>query len=170
SEAVRLGARGLVLKDSAPDTVIECVRRVHAGEELFDLPSITRALTATMQRESDARDALAVLTQREVEIVQMVAQGLRNRAIAARLSISEGTVKVHLHNVYEKLRVDGRLGLTLYAQQHGLVSGPCRFRSGIARGWSASSRVGAARWQRPHCSASGGIRASPPVRSPSLTC
>ena len=122
SEAVKLGARGLVLKDSPPDTVIECVRRVHAGEESFDLPSVTRALTATMQRESAARDALTVLTQREVEIVQMVAQGLRNRAIAARLSISEGTVKVHLHNVYEKLRVDGRLGLTLYAQQHGLVS------------------------------------------------
>jgi len=122
SEAVRLGARGLVLKDSAPDTVIECVRRVHAGEELFDLPSVTRALTATMQREVAARDALAVLTQREIEIVQMVAQGLRNRAIAARLAISEGTVKVHLHNVYEKLRVDGRLGLTLYAQQHGLAS------------------------------------------------
>jgi DNA-binding NarL/FixJ family response regulator len=121
SEAVRLGARGLVLKDSPPDTVIECVRRVHAGEESFDLPSVTRALTATMQRESAARDALAVLTHREIEIIQMVAQGLRNRAIAARLSISEGTVKVHLHNVYEKLQIDGRLGLTLYAQQHGLV-------------------------------------------------
>jgi len=121
ADAVKLGARGLVLKDSSPDTVIECVRRVHAGGEWFDQPSVTRALTAVMHRESAARDALAVLTQREIEIMQMVAQGLRNRAIAARLSISEGTVKVHLHNMYEKLGVDGRVGLTLYAQQHGLL-------------------------------------------------
>jgi two-component system nitrate/nitrite response regulator NarP len=51
----------------------------------------------------------------------MVAQGLRNRAIAERLSISEGTVKVHLHNIYEKLGVDGRLELVLVAQQRGLI-------------------------------------------------
>jgi DNA-binding NarL/FixJ family response regulator len=121
ADAVRLGVRGLVMKDSPPDTVIESIRRVHAGEEWFDLPSVTRALTAAMQRESAARNASALLTQREIEIVQMVAEGLRNRAIAERLTISEGTVKVHLHNVYEKLHVDGRLGLTLYAQQNGLV-------------------------------------------------
>jgi DNA-binding NarL/FixJ family response regulator len=51
----------------------------------------------------------------------MVAQGLRNKVIAERLSISEGTVKVHLHNVYEKLGVDGRLELVLSAQQRGLI-------------------------------------------------
>ena len=62
-----------------------------------------------------------MLTPREIEIVTMVAQGLRNRAIAERLSISEGTVKVHLHNIYEKLGVDGRLELVLVAQQRGLI-------------------------------------------------
>ena len=57
----------------------------------------------------------------QLDIVRMVGEGLRNRAIAARLSISEGTVKVHLHNIYEKLGVDGRLELTLCAQQKGLL-------------------------------------------------
>ena len=61
------------------------------------------------------------LTPREIEIVRMVAQGLRNKTIAERLCISEGTVKVHLHNVYEKLGVDGRLELVLCAQQKGLI-------------------------------------------------
>jgi DNA-binding NarL/FixJ family response regulator len=51
----------------------------------------------------------------------MVAQGLRNRAIGERLSISEGTVKIHLHNIYEKVKVDGRLELVLWAQEQGLV-------------------------------------------------
>jgi DNA-binding NarL/FixJ family response regulator len=61
------------------------------------------------------------LTRRELEIVQMVALGLRNRAIAERLSISEGTVKVHLHNVYEKLGVDGRFDLIASANRRGLL-------------------------------------------------
>ena len=55
-----------------------------------------------------------------VEIVRMVSQGLRNKAIGDRLSISEGTVKVHLHNIYEKLGVDGRLELVIVAQQRGI--------------------------------------------------
>jgi two-component system nitrate/nitrite response regulator NarL len=62
-----------------------------------------------------------VLTPREIEIVRMITQGLRNKAIAERLSISEGTVKIHLHNIYDKLGVDGRLELVLCAQQRGLV-------------------------------------------------
>jgi DNA-binding NarL/FixJ family response regulator len=56
-----------------------------------------------------------------MEILRMVAQGLRNRAIAEKLFITEGTVKVHLHNIYEKVGVDGRVELTLYAQEKGLV-------------------------------------------------
>jgi DNA-binding NarL/FixJ family response regulator len=67
------------------------------------------------------REARDTLTPREIEIVRMVSRGLRNRIIAKRLSISEGTVKVHLHNVYEKLGVDGRLELVLCAQQKRLT-------------------------------------------------
>jgi DNA-binding NarL/FixJ family response regulator len=118
-EAVKLGVCGLVMKDSAPDQLLECVRKVHAGGHWLDHETVTRAFTTALDRESAVRET--ALTPREIEIVRMVAEGLRNRAIATRLSISEGTVKVHLHNIYEKLGVDGRLELTLCAQQQRLL-------------------------------------------------
>ena len=118
-EAVKMGVRGLVMKDSAPETLIDAVRRVHNGEQWLDQSTVTRAFQTALNRETAVQDA--ALTPRELDIVRMVGEGLRNRAIAARLSISEGTVKVHLHNIYEKLGVDGRLELTLCAQQKGLL-------------------------------------------------
>jgi DNA-binding NarL/FixJ family response regulator len=120
-EAVRLGARGLVLKESAPETLLDCVRRVHEGERWLDPETMARAVSRTAQRENGAREAARMLTPRETEIVQMVAQGLRNRIIGERLTISEGTVKIHLHNIYEKVKVGGRLELVLWAQERGLV-------------------------------------------------
>jgi len=120
-EAVKLGVRGIVLKESAPDVLIDCVRRVYRGEQWIERETVTRALQRVLERDSAQREAGHTLTPREIEIVRMVAQGLRNKVIADRLSISEGTVKVHLHNVYEKLGVDGRLELVLCAQQKGLI-------------------------------------------------
>ena len=120
-EGLRLGARGILLKESAPDTLLECIRRVSRGEQWVDSETMTRALDIIAKRESMMSDANRVLTARELEIVRMIAQGLRNKAIAERLSISEGTVKIHLHNVYEKLGLDGRLELVLHAQKEGLV-------------------------------------------------
>jgi DNA-binding NarL/FixJ family response regulator len=110
-----------VLKESAPDTLLNCVRRVFEGEEWIDRDTLSRAFGRVLQRESAAREAGKNLTPRELEIVRMIAQGLRNKAVATRLSISEGTVKIHLHNIYEKLGVDGRLELVLFAQEKGLV-------------------------------------------------
>jgi len=121
TEAVKLGARGIVLKESSPDVLIDCVRRVHRGEQWLDREAVTRAFQHVLDRADAEREAGETLTAREIEIVRMVAQGLRNRSIADRLCISEGTVKVHLHNVYEKLGVDGRLELVLCAQQKGLI-------------------------------------------------
>jgi DNA-binding NarL/FixJ family response regulator len=120
-EAVKLGAAGLVLKESPPEALLECVRKVHAGEQWIDRDTMTRALSTVLEREAAEKEVSHTLTPREIEIVRMVAQGLRNRAIAERLSISEGTVKVHLHNIYEKFGVDGRLELLLAAQQKGLI-------------------------------------------------
>ena len=120
-EAVRLGASGVVLKESSPDTLIECVRKVHLGEQWIDRDTLARAFSRVLHRESATREAGKTLTPREIEMVQMVAQGLRNKVIAERLFISEGTVKIHLHNIYEKLGVDGRLELVLFAQSKGLV-------------------------------------------------
>jgi len=119
TEAVRLGVSGLVMKDSTPDTLVQCVRKVNAGGQWLDHEIVNRAFKSQLDRDAAVRDT--ALTPREIEIVRMVAEGLRNKAIAERLSISEGTVKVHLHNIYEKLGVDGRLELTLVAQQKKLV-------------------------------------------------
>ena len=115
-EAVRLGAKGLVLKESPPETLVECVRSVYRGETFFERDTAERAFSS-----SGGDGTGDALTPREIEIVRMVGQGLRNKAIAERLSISEGTVKVHLHNIYEKLKVDGRLELVLCAQEKGIV-------------------------------------------------
>lgn len=120
-EGLRLGARGIVLKESSPDMLLDCIRSVARGERWIDSETMTRATAAVARRESTERHPNRALTARELEIVQMIAQGLRNRAIAERLSISEGTVKIHLHNVYEKLGLDGRLELMLHAQRQGLV-------------------------------------------------
>jgi two-component system, NarL family, nitrate/nitrite response regulator NarL len=120
-EAVRLGVAGLVLKESPPDTLLQCIRRVHEGGEWIDRDAVSRAVRGVIDREDERRGAADMLTPREIEIVRMVAQGLRNKVIGERLSISEGTVKVHLHNIYEKLAVGGRLELVLCAQQQRLV-------------------------------------------------
>jgi DNA-binding NarL/FixJ family response regulator len=120
-EAVKLGVRGIVLKESSPEVLVDCVRRVYRGEQWLERETVTRALQRVLKRDGVDRDAGDSLTPREIEIVRMVAQGMRNKVIAERLSISEGTVKVHLHNVYEKLGVDGRLELVLSAQQKGLI-------------------------------------------------
>ena len=120
-DGLRLGARGIVLKESSPDTLLECIRRVSRGEQWVDSETMTRALETVARRESMMSDPSRTLTARELEIVRMIAQGLRNKAIAERLFISEGTVKIHLHNVYEKLGLDGRLELMLHAQKQGLV-------------------------------------------------
>ena len=120
-DAVQLGVHGVVLKESSPESLIECVRRVARGEQWIDREMMSRAFGRVMRRETANREASKVLTPRELEIVRMIAQGLRNKAIAERLSISEGTVKIHLHNVYEKLDIDGRLELMLYAQEKELV-------------------------------------------------
>jgi DNA-binding NarL/FixJ family response regulator len=120
-EAIRAGARGVVLKDMAPQLLVEAVRTVLGGGQWLEKGLGGRALTKLLQRERGLQEATRHLTPREMEIVRMVAQGLRNRAIAEKVHITEGTVKVHLHNIYEKLGVDGRVELTLYAQGKGLV-------------------------------------------------
>lgn len=119
-EAVKLGVFGVVLKESSPDTLMECVRRVSRGEQWIDPGTLTRAFNV-LAHQGDPSEARQPLTAREVEIVRMIAQGSRNKTIAERLSISQGTVKVHLHNIYGKLGVDGRLALLVRAQDQGLI-------------------------------------------------
>ena len=120
-EAFRLGASGLVLKESAPRLLAQSVRQVAAGEQSWNGKAIAGALRLVLQREQAFAAASSTLTPREVEVTRMVAAGLRNKEIATRLDITEGTVKFHLHGIYEKLRIDGRYALINYARDHGLV-------------------------------------------------
>jgi len=119
-EAIRLGVRGVVLKEMAPRLLIQCLRKVHDGERWLERRSTARALDKLLLRETGEREAAGVLTQREIEIVRLVAQGLSNKEIAQRLSITEGTVKVHVHSVYVKLGVTNRVALLRWADSRGL--------------------------------------------------
>lgn len=120
-EAVQLGVWAVLLKDMASERLVQCVQRVYAGERWFERQAIGEALQTVVRRETGQRARLKLLTSREHEMVRQVARGLRNRAVAQTLGISEGTVKLHLHHIYTKLRLDSRTALILYAQEHGLV-------------------------------------------------
>jgi DNA-binding NarL/FixJ family response regulator len=119
-EALRLGAAAIILKELPPHLLMECVRKVHAGERWIERQSVGRALDTLLRREAGLRELTRVLTNRELDIVQMIVLGLRNAEIADRLHVSEGTVKSHLHHVYEKLGVNGRMALMHFAHQKGL--------------------------------------------------
>jgi two-component system, NarL family, nitrate/nitrite response regulator NarL len=120
-EAVHLGARGVILKEMPPGTLLECVRRVHAGEYWLERRSASQALEGMIRREAGTRALAGVLTPREQETLRLLCRGLRNKEIAKALSISEATVKVHVRHIYEKLHVKGRLALLHYAKDYGLV-------------------------------------------------
>jgi DNA-binding NarL/FixJ family response regulator len=120
-EALRLGVRGMLLKELAPQMVVRCVRKVHAGEQWIEKQSFGRALDSLLRREAGEREASSVLTPREIEMVRMVARGLRNKEMSEQLAISEGTVKIHLHNIYRKLKVESRVELILFAQSKRLI-------------------------------------------------
>jgi two-component system, NarL family, nitrate/nitrite response regulator NarL len=120
--AMRLGARGVVLKQSASELLLKSIRKVHAGEIWLDKKMTAEVMRAfSHSAESGARREKPLLSDREKEIVQLVAQGFRNREIGEKLFISEQTVKNHLHNIFDKLGVSDRLELALYAIHHRLI-------------------------------------------------
>jgi two-component system, NarL family, nitrate/nitrite response regulator NarL len=119
--AMRLGARGVVLKQSASDLLLKSIRKVSDGEIWLD-NRMTAEVIDAFKKSSEAgqRREKPLLSDREKEIVQLVAQGFRNREIGEKLFISEQTVKNHLHNIFDKLGVSDRLELALYAIHKGL--------------------------------------------------
>jgi DNA-binding NarL/FixJ family response regulator len=120
-EAIRLGVSGAVLKEMAPRLLLQCLRKVHAGGHWVENRAVHAALESALRREAGAREAAAQLTAREIDLVRMVANGLRNKEIASRLFITEGTVKTHLHNIYKKLQLETRVAVRQYAEQKGLI-------------------------------------------------
>ena len=120
-EAIRHGARGVVLKEMASRLLLQCLRKVHAGEQWLEMRAVTAALESLMRRERDTAEMRGLLTPRELSVLRLLAKGLRNLEIGEQLHIGEGTVKTHLHNMYRKLGVDGRMALTRVAREKGLV-------------------------------------------------
>lgn len=120
--AMRLGARGIVLKQSASDLLVKSIRRVHGGEIWLD-NRVTNEVMKAFAEGADGgyRRDKPLLSDREKQIVQLVAQGFRNKELGEKLFISEQTVKNHLHNIFDKLGVSDRLELALYAIHHRLI-------------------------------------------------
>ena len=119
--AMRLGARGVVLKQSASDLLIKSIRKVAGGEIWLDKRMTSEVMKAFSKSTETGRREKPLLSDREKEIVQLVAQGYRNREIGEKLFISEQTVKNHLHNIFDKLGVSDRLELALYAIHHRIT-------------------------------------------------
>jgi two-component system nitrate/nitrite response regulator NarP len=120
-EAVQLGIRGLLSKDAPIAAVGQCVRTVLDGGTCLDQDMIGRAMSALLARETALRELAGQLTAREMQVLQMVVAGTRPRDAAGRLQVSEGTLKVHLHHIYQKLNVGSREHLISYARQRGLA-------------------------------------------------
>jgi DNA-binding NarL/FixJ family response regulator len=130
-QALKLGSCGIVQKQTATELLIDSVRRVHAGEMWLDSDTTAAVIRGFVANEEASpppqKPSVAVprspLSQREGEIVNLVAQGFKNREMAEKMLISEQTVKNHLHNIFDKLDVSDRLELALHFIAHGLKGG-----------------------------------------------
>jgi DNA-binding NarL/FixJ family response regulator len=123
--ALHLGAMGLVLKKESEDVLLKAIKKVHDGELWLNQALVMRILeqapaAATSKGANSAAAKTATLTAREVEVISLIREGLKNKQIAERLFISEATVHHHLTAIYDKLGISGRLKLLLFAQQHRL--------------------------------------------------
>jgi len=123
-DALRAGASGFLLKDTPPEQLAPAIRVVAAGDALL-APSVTRRLIEAFARHparaTDATSEPTVLTEREREVLRLLARGMSNNEIAARLSVSGTTVKTHLSNIFSKLALRDRVQAVVYAYETGLV-------------------------------------------------
>jgi NarL family two-component system response regulator LiaR len=118
--AIKAGATGYLLKDTAPRELLQAIRDVYAGEVSLH-PTIARKLVGELKRPPDLPPAEEPLTEREVQVLALVARGLANKEIADQLFIGERTVRTHISNILGKLHLANRTQAALYAQREGLV-------------------------------------------------
>jgi DNA-binding NarL/FixJ family response regulator len=118
TDAMAAGAWGIVLKDTASDELLTCLETVAQGSRCIPHELVTAAFGRDRERRGEAERLNGLLTEREREIAVLVARGLGNKEIARLINVTEGTVKIHLHNVYQKLSVSNRTALATLAQRH----------------------------------------------------
>jgi two-component system, NarL family, response regulator LiaR len=118
--AIKAGATGYLLKDTAPRELLQAIRDVYQGEVSLH-PTIARKLVGELKRPPDLPPAEEQLTEREVQVLALVARGLSNKEIADQLFIGERTVRTHISNILGKLHLANRTQAALYAQREGLV-------------------------------------------------
>ena len=123
--AVQAGASGFLVKDAPPDQMLEAIRTIHRGDAVIG-PSSTKKLVETLAREATAQRAidphlLDGLTEREVEVLRLVAQGLTNSEIAGTLTVAEATIKTHIGHIFYKLGARDRVQAVVLAYEAGLV-------------------------------------------------
>ena len=115
AEALRFEVEGVVFKHSDPKHLVGCIREVHAGRRWLD------ASLRTFNQQPLPGRVPDTLTPRQIEVARAAVSGLSNKQLASQLGISEGTIKNHLHAIYERLELDGRLALLLYLKEKALA-------------------------------------------------
>jgi len=133
--AFGLGAMGLVFKTDSPEILTKAIEKVHAGEAWIESVTMARLLREMWQGkirsgetapppQEKSKGVLTKLTERELEVVTLIGERLKNQQIADRLFVCEATVRHHLTSIYDKLNLKNRFELALYAYQHGLAEQP----------------------------------------------
>ena len=119
--AIKAGALGYLLKGSDSEDLVQAIRQVYRGESSLH-PTIARKVLKELNRGSEQPPASIPLTEREVEVVRLLAQGLTNREIAGRLVVSQATVHTHVSNILSKLHLATRTQAALYTLREGIAS------------------------------------------------
>jgi two-component system nitrate/nitrite response regulator NarL len=112
------GAYGVIPKDVTPEILLQSLRQVADGQRLLPLPFSDQAVSRERGSVAIAENALTVLTDRERQIMALVSEGLSNKEIGRRLNIADGTIKVHLHHIFQKLEISNRTVLAALAISH----------------------------------------------------
>lgn len=119
--AIDMGVRGVVSKDKPQRALLDCIKSLEDGHAWLDEDLTMKAVTHLLDQQKKNGAVAAKITSRELSVARLAMVGLSNKKIARQLSISEGTIKLHLHHVYQKLNCSGRMALAIYMQDNGLV-------------------------------------------------
>ena len=113
--AATRGASGIILKEAAPDTLVTCLHAIAAGQKWLPADLVDGAVERLREHDAQIAKVSDALSPREIEIMLRVAEGLSNKEVGRQLDISEGTVKIHLHSIYQKIHVNNRTSLANFA-------------------------------------------------------